>query len=165
MVLSDESDENLCAWLPFARDLVAAGFRVLLYDFAGPKPVAEAAAAAGELRRLGVGAVALAGASEGAKVSIAAATSARANRVASISAERYLSGFGDVLPAARRLRAPVLYVTAKGDPFSKDDTPLLYRATRERSKRLVVLPGVHHGTALLERRSARLLVIDFLRSR
>jgi len=165
VVLSNESDENLCAWLPFAHDLVAAGFRALLYDYSGANPVAEAAAAAAELRRLGAATVALAGASEGAKVSIVAASRAHAVGVASISAERYLSGFGDVVPAARRLRTPVLYLTAKHDPFSKDDTPLLYRVTRERSKRLVVLPGIDHGIALLSVRSTRRLVVDFLRSR
>ena len=50
-VLSNESDLDLCAWLPFARFLVRHGIRVLVYGYTGPSQ-SDPVAAARELRRL-----------------------------------------------------------------------------------------------------------------
>ena len=161
VVLSNQSDENLCSWAPFARTLARAGFHIALYDYGNTSPDAEAVAAAAVLRGLGVTKIALVGASEGAKASILGAARARAAAVVSLSAERYLGGI-DVVPAARRLTAPVLYLYAKSDPYSGSDTPTLYRATKERAKTLVALSGSAHGTALLPRVSTRILA--FLRT-
>ena len=33
VVLSNQSDQNLCGWLPFAETLASRGFRVLVYDY------------------------------------------------------------------------------------------------------------------------------------
>src|SRR5512133_2932729 len=33
VVLSNQSDRNLCGWLPFGRVLAARGFQALLYDY------------------------------------------------------------------------------------------------------------------------------------
>ena len=161
VVLSNQSDEDLCSWAPFARTLASAGFRVALYDYGNTSPDAEAVAAAAALRGLGATKIALVGASEGAKASILGAGRARAAAVVSLSAERYLGGI-DVVPAARRLTAPVLYLYAKADPYSESDTPTLYRATKERAKTLVALSGSAHGTALLPRVSSR--IVAFLRT-
>jgi pimeloyl-ACP methyl ester carboxylesterase len=165
VLFSNQSDNSLCAWLPLARPLVQAGFRVGLYDYSGLGAVADATVAAGELRRQGSNRVGLVGASEGAKVAIAAATSTGAAAVVSLSPERFLDGYGDVLPAARRLRAPILFFYGKGDPLAEVNTPQLYRATRERDKQLVGLPGWGHGTALLAHPSVRARIVAFLRSR
>ena len=35
VLLSNQSDEDLCAWLPLARTLARSGFRVGLYDYSG----------------------------------------------------------------------------------------------------------------------------------
>ena len=161
VVLSNQSDEDLCSWAPFARMLARDGFRVALYDYGNADPVAAVAAAAARLRILGATRVALVGASEGAKASILAASHARARAVVSLSAERYLGGI-DVLPAARRLAVPVIYLYAKDDPYSQSATPELFRATKERAKTLVALAGSAHGTALLPRVSSRL--VAFLRA-
>ncbi len=67
-------------------------------------------------------------------MAIAAAAPRGAAAVVSLSPERYLDGYGDVLPAARRLRAPILFVYGKGDPLAEVNTPRLYRATREHDK-------------------------------
>jgi pimeloyl-ACP methyl ester carboxylesterase len=165
VLFSNQSDNSLCAWLPLARPLVAAGFRVGLYDYSGLGAVGDVTVAARELRRQGAARVGLVGASEGAKVSIAAAAPTGAAAVVSLSPERFLDGYGDVLPAARRLHAPVLYVYGKGDPLADENTPELYRATRERDKQLVGLPGWGHGTALLAHPSVRARIVAFLRSR
>jgi dienelactone hydrolase len=163
VLLSNQSDESLCSWLTLARPLVQAGFRVGLYDYSGLGAVADATVAARELRRQGATRIGLVGASEGAKVSIAAATPTGAAAVVSLSAERYLDAYGDVLPAARRLRAPVLYLYGKGDPLADENTPQLYRATREHDKQLVGLPGWGHGTALLAHPSVRTRIVAFMR--
>ena len=165
VVLSNESDEDLCSWMPLAQRLVGAGFHVALYDYSGLSPVSDLVAVSSELRRLGARTVGLVGASEGAKASIVAAGTTRAAAVVSISAERVLSGVGDVLPAARRLRAPVLYLYAKGDPLAETDTPQLFRATRGSDKRLVGLSGADHGTALLDQGTVPSLIVSFLRER
>jgi dienelactone hydrolase len=165
VLFSNRSDNSLCAWLPLARPLVQAGFRVGLYDYSGLGPIGDVTVAAHELRREGATRIGLVGASEGAKVAIAAAGPTGAAVVVSLSPERYLDGYGDVLPAARRLRAPVLYVYGKGDPLAEVNTPQLYRATRERDKQLVGLPGWGHGTALLAHPSVRTRIVGFLRSR
>src|SRR6266498_4180833 len=152
VVLSNQSDQNLCGWLPFGKVLAERGFRVLLYDYgAATDPAGDVALAAAKLRSLGAGTVQLVGASEGAKASLIAATTLQPPpaAVVSLSAERTLQGT-DVLPAAAKLRAPVLFVTARDDSLVGDATGQLYRAaTRSASRRLEVVAGDAHGTGLL----------------
>jgi dienelactone hydrolase len=165
VVLSNESDEDLCSWSPLANRLVRSGFRVALYDYSGLSPVSDLLAVSAELRRLGARTVGLVGASEGAKASIVAAGRARATAVVSISAERFLGGFGDLLPAARRLDAPSLYLYATGDSLAETATPQLFRATRATDKRLVGLAGDDHGTALLAHVAVPRMIESFLQAR
>jgi hypothetical protein len=91
VVLSNQSDRNLCGWLPFARVLANLGFQALLYDYgiAGDERD-DLAAAVAALRGLGAERVALLGASQGAKASLVAASGIRppVAGVASLSAER-----------------------------------------------------------------------------
>jgi pimeloyl-ACP methyl ester carboxylesterase len=152
VVLSNQSDQNLCGWLPFGKVLAERGFRVLLYDYGvSADPAGDVALAAAKLRSLGAGTVQLVGASEGAKASLLAATTLQPPpaAVVSLSAERTLRGT-DVLPAAAKLRVPVLFVTARDDSLVGDATGQLYRAaTRSASRRLEVVAGDAHGTALL----------------
>jgi pimeloyl-ACP methyl ester carboxylesterase len=152
VVLSNQSDENLCAWLPFGRALAAKGFRVLLYDYgAAADPAGDVALAAGKLHSLGATSVLLVGASEGAKASLLAATTLDPPPAAlvSLSAERTLQGT-DVLPAAAKLAVPVLFVTARDDLLVGDATSQLYKAAgKSPSRRLEVVAGTTHGTDLL----------------
>ncbi|HEX8857705.1 MAG TPA: alpha/beta hydrolase [Actinomycetes bacterium] len=152
VVLSNQSDENLCAWLPFGRALAAKGFRVLLYDYgAAGEPAQDVALAAGKLRSLGATSVLLVGASEGAKASLVAATTLDPPPAAlvSLSAERTLQG-ADVLPAAAKLQVPVLFVTARDDLVVGDATSQLYKAaSKSPARRLEVVAGEAHGTDLL----------------
>ena len=164
VVLSNQSDNSPCAWLPLANRLVRSGFRVAVYYYSGEGAYTDTVAVAAKLRSLGARRIALVGASEGAKSSIAAAAKAHASAVVSISAERDLDGYGDLLPAARRLRAPILYLYAKDDPLAEVNTPQLYRATRERAKRLVAFPGFDHGTALLAHPTVPMLIERFLKN-
>jgi len=50
VVFSDESDQSLCSWLPFAARLVRAGYRVALWDPAGTDEIAELSAIVAAVR-------------------------------------------------------------------------------------------------------------------
>jgi len=169
VVLSNQSDQNLCGWLPFGKTLAARGLQVLLYDYgATADPEKDVALAAAKLRTLGARTVFLIGASEGAKASLIAAPAIRppVAGVVSLSAERVERGT-DVLPYAARLRSPVLFVTAKDDSFSTEPTPQLYKAaTKAAWRKLAVLPGFAHGTELLTGSTGpqvQAMILDFLR--
>jgi len=167
VVLSNQSDRDLCAWLPFARTLEGAGYRVLLFDYAGSSPWADVTAAARAARRLGARRVLLVGASEGAKSSLVAAAAHPSGvaAVVSISAERSFADGTDVRPSAAKLRRPVLFLTSRGDPFAAADTPFLYAACGSPHKQLLRVAGDAHGVDLLSgatARKARRAILDFL---
>ena len=150
VVLANQSDEDLCGWLRFARAAAAQGLRVLAFDYGSGAPQREVAAAASELRRRGASRIVLVGASEGAKAAILAeaARPTLAAAVVALSPERYLRGT-DVLPAARRLHVPTLFATSARDPYSAKDTPTLAHAAGRAPARLVTVPGDAHGVDLL----------------
>lgn len=150
VVFSNESDADLCSWLPYARTLAGAGLRVVLYDYAlGPRDDLEQVT--GYLRAHGTHAIALLGASEGAKASIVAGTGLRVQAVVSLSAEQALSG-APVAPYARQLAAPTLYVSAAADPYgAASATRTFYKISPAPAKQLVIVAGAAHGTALLAR--------------
>ena len=151
VVLSNQSDRNLCAWLRFARVLERAGDRVLVYDYASQKPWVDTIAAVHELRRLGARRVVLVGASEGAKASIVAGVLDRAqvDGVVALSPELAFEGGPEVEPWSARLRVPALFVVARDDPYAGSDTPILYSACGSRNKTLISLAGQAHGIDLL----------------
>jgi hypothetical protein len=134
VVLSNQSDQNLCGWLPFAKTLAARGFRVLVYDYGtAADPAGDVVNAAAKLRELGVRTVLLAGASRGANASLIAAPGITppVAGVVSLSAERAMLG-QDVLPFVAKLKAPVLFITARSDRYGVADTP---RSTSRRPPR------------------------------
>jgi hypothetical protein len=151
VVLSEQSDELLCSWLPFARHLTARGFRVAVWDFGGDDPVAELTAVVTALRTAGNGKIILAGASEGAKTSLIAATRLRPPPlgVLSLSAEPELQGT-PVAPAVHRLPCPALLITARDDPYGAAGAGRAFAGTAPPGRvQLVTVPGTDHGTALL----------------
>lgn len=152
-VLSDESDENLCSWLPFVAELRARGYGALLYDYLDPSQL-PADAAAGARAALAGGArhVVLMGASVGARASIEAAAQSPPGvaAVIALSAERTVrSDPTDLTGPARRDRIATLVLGARQDPYVEGFTPVLHRALGSRDKRALILPGLDHGTALL----------------
>ncbi len=171
VVLANQSDRDLCSWLPLARALTHAGFRVLLFDYSAAEPQADVGAAARELRRRGANSVALMGASKGARAVLVAASLRAANiaAVVSLSAESTgRTGPPRIVPFVRRLRVPVLFVAARHDPWTADgtDTHELYEAARMAERRLVELPGDAHGVDLLAGTSGKHVtgvIVAFLR--
>lgn len=152
-VLSDESDENLCSWLPFVAELRARGYAALLYDYLDPTQLpADAAAGARAALAAGARRAVLMGASVGARASIEAAASSPpgVSAVIALSAEQTVrSDPTDLTGPARRDRIATLLVDARHDPYVEGFTPLLFHALGERDKRALTLPGLDHGTALL----------------
>lgn len=142
------------------------GFRVALYDY-GNAAQDDVRSIARYLGAHGATSIALVGASEGAKASILAAPGLRPqpDALVSLSAESTLLGT-PVMPYAKRLRCPTLFVTAAHDAYGSDDaTRSFYRAAPARAKKLVVVPGSAHGTATLSDGSVARAVLAFLQAR
>jgi len=188
IVLAHESPADLCGWLPYAKVLRAAGFRVLIFDhrhfglsqspFVGPKCgrfSRDLAGAVAELQREGANKVFLMGASFGGITSMVAGSrlGARVAGVISVSGEKYLANrcgpdtelnaFG----AVRRLRVPFLILGSREDGYlPPSDARALERRAASTHKRLVLFPGDYHGWDILDvapyRASAKRIVLGFL---
>ena len=152
-VLSNESDENLCGWLPFVHTLERHGDSALLYDARDPSQIpAEAAAAARAARAAGARRLILTGASVGARGSLIAAAKPPPGvaAVISLSAERTIrSDPSDLVRRIRGVRIPTLLISARDDPFVGGATATLAGALATTHKRVLIVPGVDHGTSLL----------------
>jgi pimeloyl-ACP methyl ester carboxylesterase len=151
VVLSEQSDELLCSWLPLARHLTGRGFRVAVWDFSGADPVAELTSVVTALNSAGDDQVILAGASEGAKASLIAASRLPRSPlgVLSLSAEPELQGT-PVAPAVHRLPCPALLITARDDPYGAAGAARTFAGTAPPGRvQLLTVPGSDHGTALL----------------
>jgi pimeloyl-ACP methyl ester carboxylesterase len=159
VVFVNESDQDLCSWLTYAKTL--PGCRVVLYDYAGT-PQGDLARVSDYLRTHGASAVGFVGASQGAKAAIITAVTAHPQAVVSLSAEDALQGTA-VAPYAAKLMTPTLFVTARGDEYgAATATPGFEKAAASKAKRLVVVPGSAHGTALLAQPAIARDVTQFL---
>jgi hypothetical protein len=167
VVLLHEYPGPMCGWWPYANFLAARGLEALLFDFRclglstcrtgwRADPVADVAGAVHVLRARGVRKIVLVGASLGGVASVMAGARLGPAAVVDLSGERELS---DLLPgvrldsyaAAPGLRAPALFVVARGDPnVSVPEMRSVYRRTGSHIKRFTVLPaGAGHGWDML----------------
>lgn len=163
MILSNQSNERLCSWLPFSKKLVQHGYQAVLYDYTSG-PTNDLAALVRYVRSHGSTSVALVGASEGAKGSILAASTLDPppDALVPLSAETDLHGV-PVAPSAGRLSCPTLFVTADHDPYgSTKATKSFYSKAPVKDKKLLVVPGSDHGTHLFDDRGVTAKVIAFL---
>jgi pimeloyl-ACP methyl ester carboxylesterase len=178
VVLAHEFGLDLCSWLPYGRTLVGAGYRVLAIDLRGfgssGRAPAQAAnrfdrdvVAAAKLLRRGARRIVLAGGSIGGAAVLVAASAIRPSVDGVISLSSPASAPDvNALAAVRKLGAPVLFVNGKVDPIvPASDARRLYRAAGSRDKRLAILPGSSHGSALLSGRGgarARSILDSFI---
>jgi hypothetical protein len=161
LVLSNESDEDACGWLPYVTALRSTHAMLAFYDYTSDD-VSDLESVVRLVRARGARAITLVGASEGAKASIVAAARVAPGAVVSLSAEARLRGQA-VAPFAARLHMPVLFATATDDPYGATSaTRELYRVAPSRSKQLVTAPGDAHGTTLLGVARIRHTVVAFL---
>jgi pimeloyl-ACP methyl ester carboxylesterase len=167
---------NLCGWLPYARTLAAAGYRVLVFDHRGfgssGKPSYwrradrvdfDVLGAIRTLRARGARSIVLGGASLGGAAVITAAAQAvpAVDGVISFSSPQHYVNV-DAVAAVRALQVPALFLAEEEDtPFS-DDARALYAACASPEKRLLIKAGPEHGWRLLRNPDARALVDAFI---
>lgn len=164
VILSNQSDQDLCAWVSFGRRLQRLSFTVILYDYVGD-PVDNLTAVARYAIARGAGWLSLLGASEGAKTSIIAATQlpAFSGAVVSLSAESNLQGVS-VAEAATKLRSALLLITAAQDLYGAAEAGhAILRAAGSAVKRLITVGGTAHGTALLADSSIAAASVGFIK--
>jgi pimeloyl-ACP methyl ester carboxylesterase len=159
-------------WLPFARELAKKGYRALVFDMRGygassgaanTSPDLDVIAAAGQLRRRGAKRIVLIGASMGGTGVVAAAPRIRPaiNGVVELSAPTAFGG-ADALAAAKKLKAPALFVAGRDDGDFAAATRALYKAAATKNKQLRIVASSWHGVDLLAIPSVKKLVLGFL---
>jgi hypothetical protein len=153
-VFANDSGNQTCGWVPFARELADRGMRVALFEYASVGNPGEVRATAAAVRDRGANRVIAVGASVGARavIQLAAERSPGVDAVASLSAERQISlRYPDILPAARRARLPNLYVGSREDGYTSfgKETIQLHDATPAKINELLLVPGDDHGVDLL----------------
>ncbi|MGZ8783007.1 MAG: alpha/beta hydrolase family protein [Gaiellaceae bacterium] len=181
VILTHQSEGDLCDWLPYAKRLASKGYFVFPIDFRGygfsqartgaaaTRYAADIAAAAKALRKLGKKKSFVFGASMGGIASLVAGANITppVTAVVSVSAPARFRGMNAVATAPR-LRVPVLYLAAEGDDnagydFSKD-AEAMHAQTAAADKRLELLDGSDHGIGLIAGSGhAKALVEGFLR--
>jgi pimeloyl-ACP methyl ester carboxylesterase len=179
VVLAHGGQFNKETWAPQAKQLVAAGFKVLAIDFRGygksrgpgdsdpmDAPLhLDVLAAVHYLRHNGARHVSIVGGSMGGS---AAANAAIASKPGEIDRLVLLGAAPD---AAEKLRCPILYIVAHDD--ANDDGPRLpfIRKQYEKSpqpKRLIILDGSAHAQFLFQTKDAdRVMkeIMNFLSAR
>jgi pimeloyl-ACP methyl ester carboxylesterase len=175
VVLAHESRGDVCTWMPFARTLARAGYRVLPFDFRGygdsnsGAPVdyaADVRAAGNALRRAGARKVVYVGASMGGTAVLTASARAPAPAGAiSLSGPAFFGNM-DAKAAVSKADVPLLLVAAKGDTGFSGDQQVVYDAAATSDKQVVLVSGFDHGVNLLTgeaRTRVRGLVLEFLR--
>jgi dienelactone hydrolase len=152
VVLAHGQNGDFCEWLPYARELAAAGYRVLAYDARGYglRVDLDMAAAIEALRRTGSEHVTAMGSSMGAIAALIGSASLPSAPAAVVSLSAPAS-FGplNALPAVARLRAPTFFAASELDDPFVGDARALYAASAAPDKQLEILPGGVHGSDLL----------------
>jgi len=143
---------SMCQWEGYARELAEQGARVLMFDYVD-EPVPEALAAERWLREDGASQVVLMGTSLGGGVAVRAGARGDPAAIVTLSAVNEPGGpLGNIVRAARRLRAPALHVGSREDGFTyfARDTRRLHAATGSEVKERILVPGGDHGVDILE---------------
>jgi hypothetical protein len=168
LVFANDSRNQTCGWLAFARALAGRGMQVALFEYASVGSPGEVRATAAALRDDGARRVIAVGASVGARavIELAARASPGVDAVVSLSAERQISArYPDILPAARRARLPSLYVGSREDGYTSFgmETIQLHDATPAKINELLLVPGADHGVDLLAGKNAQRVRSTILR--
>jgi len=166
LVLAHGQGGDVCEWLPYARDSATSGYRVLVYDArSGLRVDLDQAAAVEALRRTGSEHVIAMGSSMGAIASLIGSASLPSAPAAVVSLSAP-AGFGPLhaLTAVARLQAPTFFGASEQDDPFVGDARALYAASVSSDKRLDILPGAVHGSAMLQDPAFRARVEAFIAS-
>jgi alpha-beta hydrolase superfamily lysophospholipase len=178
-VLAHGGRSDLCETLPFAKRLVAAGYRILAFDFRGNgrsespsrNPLAlgrDLAAAVAHARATGAERVFLIGSSMGGAAIVQNTSALRVEGRISLSGTRLWPGFGINDPGGLPLiRDPFLYLGSRDDGRAPVEEALdIFHRVGAADKRKVFYPGSYHGWQLLLgspfASKARTLVLDWI---
>jgi dienelactone hydrolase len=166
IVLGHGQNGDFCEWLPYARDLAAVGYRVLAYDArSGLRVDLDMAAAIEALRRTGSAHVIAMGSSMGAIASLIGSASLPSAPAAVVSLSAPASyGPLNALQAVARLQAPTFFAASETDDPFVGDARALFAASMAPEKRLEILPGAAHGSAMLQDAGFRGRVEAFIAS-
>jgi alpha-beta hydrolase superfamily lysophospholipase len=171
--------EALCSWVPYARSLARAGYRVLAFDHRGrgsssvpTRPDrfgrihADVMGAVALLRKRGATRVVVGGASLGGAAVVAAAAQIRpaVQGVFTLGAPQAF-GTADAVAAARVLQVPALFTAAEDDDPFDDEARALFDACSSADKRLEIFPGSRHGAPTLRDPRAKALVDSWIAAR
>lgn len=180
-VLAHGGRSDLCDTLPFATRLVAAGYRIVAFDFRGSgrsespsrNPLAlgrDLAAAVAHARATGAERVFLIGSSMGGAAIVQNTSALRVEGRISLSGTRLWPGFGINSPTGvARIRAPFLYVGSRDDWRAPLKEALaIFRRVGAADKQKAFYPGSDHGWQLVESSGfaakARSLVLRWIES-
>jgi pimeloyl-ACP methyl ester carboxylesterase len=180
-VLAHGGRSDLCDTLAFATRLVAAGYRIVAFDFRGSgrseSPSTnrlalgkDLAAAVAHARATGAKRVFLIGSSMGGAAIVQNTAVLRVEGRISLSGTRLWPGFGVNNPAGLpRIRAPFLYVGSRNDWRAPLKEALgIFRRVGAADKRKVFYPGSDHGWELVDSSrfapQARRLVLRWIES-
>lgn len=172
VVFANDSGNDVCAWLPLAESLAGDGFRATVFTYSSTSPADEAMAVTDTLTvASAVGdkkPYMLVGASLGGRIVIEAAAQRppQLAGIISLSGERTVQNYRDILPDARRVGLPVLYVGAQDDPLTDgaSQQQQLHDAMRGDPNHWLKRPGSAHGTGLITQDSDRDVVIPRIRT-
>jgi dienelactone hydrolase len=175
VVLSHGHRSSVCEWLPQARRLARAGYRVLLFDHrnAGSSSYTrkrywrvdyDIVGAVRFLRGRGAASVVLVGSSMGATAVLVGGTAVQQaiDGIVSLSAPTHISTV-NAEAAVARLFAPTLFAAAEDDDPFDDDARTLFAANAGRDKRLELVAGTAHGSGLLGDPQIRAVFDEFVR--
>lgn len=174
LVLAHMFGSDRGAWAEFATTAAKQGFRTLAFDFrgfgeSGGAPEAAAAprdlrAAVEAIRERGASEVVVIGASFGGTAALVVAAEEQLGGVATLSAPAQFEGLRAPPEVARAVDEPKLFVAAQDDTPAATAAQGFFRAAPG-AKRIEIVTGEDHGTALLEGREGeqvRRLLLGFL---
>jgi pimeloyl-ACP methyl ester carboxylesterase len=161
VVLSNQSNVDLCAWQGEAARLHHLGYLVALYDYTSGT-ADDLVSVVRYLRSHGVSKVALMGASLGATTSVVVAGQTSPDALVTLSADATTGG-APAAVASRHVACPELLVSSRDDTFGAAGTSRLYAArSPNAATRVLMLGGSTHGIALLLYPKVRRAVDSFL---
>lgn len=154
VVFLNDSGNSPCDWMPLARRLAGAGYTAAVFVYADVAASAEDASrrATLDVARAAAagGRYVLVGASLGGRLVIEAAATRPPGLagIVSLSGERTVEDYPDILAAGHRVRVPALYIGAREDPLT-DGVRQPRQLHAAMGGQLVQVPGFSHGTELL----------------
>jgi dienelactone hydrolase len=170
IVMLNESDNDTCAWMSIARELSRSAHAVAVFRYSSTDAADEATSVREALavtRPAGRGTkVQLVGASIGGGMVFEAAARAphQVEAIVSLSGECRVNEIGDIRADVSRVRAPVLYLGTRADPFTEGTRQprQLEAALTSPGSRFHLISGSEHGVDLLEDAALRAELTRFV---